>query len=365
MGTQGGSRLQVVRRLPRRAADFYAVSDLDTARRLGGVLWIFGAVIAAVLLPLSPPTERIGAGGWAVGAAVVALCLASAVPLLRFPERVSPSVLLAMSYASLLLIALLQWLGGRESAYGELYIIPVIYCAMVHPPRRVGAFLLAVVAAMALPLAYEGWDADYAGRSVAELLLWAGLAAAAVLFSATVRVNRMDLRKEEEQARRQARRDPLTGLGNRLAFDEVLGGLAQGARHTDRPLALAILDIEGFKAVNDRHGHLEGDRVLCEVSAVLARTVRAPDACFRWGGDEFAILLPYTDRDRAEVVAGRVGQAVAAAVRLPEDHPLEVQYGIAEIRSDMSAGDLVAAADLELMAAKARRAREPQAEPAD
>jgi diguanylate cyclase (GGDEF)-like protein len=359
MGT-AGSRLAALRRLPRRPADFYAVTDLDTARRMGAVLWIFAGAIAAVLLAVSPPTERIGAGGWAVGAGVVMLCLLSALPLLRRPEQVTPNALLAMSYGALALIMLLQWLGGEHSPWPELFIIPVIYVSAVHPPRRVGVFMLALVAAMAAPLAYDGWSGALAAQSVARLLLWSALAAVAVLFSATVRVERMALREEEERARDQARRDPLTGLGNRLAFDEALERVVQGARRSDRPLSLVIADIDGFKAVNDRHGHLEGDRCLREVARTMATTVRPTDACFRWGGDEFAVLLPSTAREQALAAVRRVAVAVAASVLLPGEEPLQLQFGVAEIADGMDAQDLVAAADLELMAAKSAQEPEPR-----
>jgi diguanylate cyclase (GGDEF)-like protein len=326
---------------------------MATARRLGGVLWIFGALILAVILAVSPPTDRIGGAGWAIGAGVLSCCLLAALPLFKAPERISPDALLGMSYAGVALIAVLAWAGGIGAPYDELYIITVIYVSAVHPPRRVGAFLLFLVAALAAPLVYDGWNGDYAARALVELLLWCSLAAIALLFAATVRVNRMTLREGEEEASRLARRDQLTGLGNRRAFDESLGGMVDGGRRTDRPLSLVIADIEGFKAVNDLHGHLEGDRVLREVAGVVAAAVRAPDACFRWGGDEFAILLPSTDRDAAERVIERVQDNIGERVLLPGEGPLRLKYGLAEIMPEMGAADLIAAADLELMAAKA------------
>jgi diguanylate cyclase (GGDEF)-like protein len=358
--SSAASRLDVLRRLPRRPADFYAVTDLDTSRRLGALMWMFTAVIVLVLLPVSPPTERIGAGGWAAAAGVAAICLLFAVGLRRAPERFTPNALVLMSYATLLLTAVLVWLGGDRSPWAELFIIQVLFFAAVHPPRRVGVFMLALIAAMALPLVYDGYSGAVAGEGLARLLLWSALAAISMLFTAGVRVARMAMREEEERARDQARRDPLTGLGNRRSFDETLEHAVAGARSSDRPLALVLADIDGFKGVNDRFGHLEGDRCLREVSAVLASTVRPSDSTFRWGGDEFAVLMPSTDRDQALIAIQRVVVAVASQVLLPGEEPLRLEYGVAEVEPEMRPQDLVAAADLQLMAAKAVEHAEPR-----
>jgi diguanylate cyclase (GGDEF)-like protein len=149
------------------------------------------------------------------------------------------------------------------------------------------------------------------------------------------------------------RRDPLTGLGNRRAFDEALERVVAGARRADRPLSLVIGDIEGFKAVNDVHGHLEGDTCLRAVAEAIASSVRPSDDTFRWGGDEFAVLLPSTDREQALVVVERIANAVARQVPPIGGRSLALRYGVAEIQPEMDAQALMAAADMDLMAAKA------------
>ncbi|MDQ4041604.1 MAG: GGDEF domain-containing protein [Actinomycetota bacterium] len=351
--TPPASLLGALRRLPRDPARFYAVSDLDTARRLGGVLFVFGALIVACLLPVSPPTDNTGAsGGWLIGAGVVALALLAAAPLLLAPQRVAPNALLALAYASLGMIAGLQWAAGEHGPYVELFVISVLCVSAVHPPRRVLVFLVAVTACLALPFAYDGWSGDYAAQALAHILLWTTLSAAAIAFTAQVRVARMDLVEEEHEASTLARRDPLTGLGNRRAFDETLERVVSGARSIDRPLTLVIADIEDFKRVNDVHGHLAGDRCLREVAAAIARSVRPSDDVFRWGGDEFAVLLPATDRERALAVVDRIAAAVERDLALPGDEPLRLRYGVGEIVDGMDASALIAAADDELRAAK-------------
>jgi len=347
---QTASRIEALRRLPRDPESFYAISDMDTARRIGGVLWIFGGLIVAILLPVWPPTGRIGAAGWLVGGGIVIFSLASALALLRRPDLVSPDALLATSYLAIALLVLLVWVGGEP--YSELFLIPVLYAATVHPPRRVLLVHLAVAAGLAAPLVYDGWSSILAAVDVGKLLLWYSLGFVAFLFSATVRIQRLDLMAGEQKASELARRDPLTGLRNRRAFDEALDRVAAGARRSDRPLSLVIADIDHFKAVNDTYGHLEGDRCLREVGAVIAATVRPTDSCFRWGGDEFAIILPSTDTEQAEAVVRRVADAVSAKVSPPGDEPLTLRYGVAEIRPGMTARELVAAADDSLMLAR-------------
>jgi len=103
-----------------------------------------------------------------------------------------------------------------------------------------------------------------------------------------------------------ARTDPLTGLANRRVFAEHLErALAQTSR-IGRPSTVAILDLDDFKNVNDRRGHAEGDRVLQLVARAIAGNVRGGDLVTRFGGDEFAVLMPNTDADVAVVVLERL-----------------------------------------------------------
>ncbi|HVE68974.1 MAG TPA: diguanylate cyclase [Solirubrobacteraceae bacterium] len=353
MADSPGSRLSAVRHLPSDPQEFYETSDLDTARRIGGMLWIFGAAIVAILLPVSPPTDGPDpAAGWALGIGIVAVSLLASVPLIVRPRVVSPDSLLALGYASLALIAALQWAAGPDSPYDELFIIVVVYASAVHPPRRVALFLVAVAGCLVLPFAYDGWSADYAAEALTHALLWFSLAVVATLFTAAVRVDRMHLLQGEQLASALARRDPLTGLGNRRAFDEALDLAVSGVRRADRPLTLVIADIEGFKGVNDRHGHLEGDRCLREVAQAIAVSIRPSDATFRWGGDEFALLLPSTDRTQAGVAVERIAGAVERGVLLPRAGTVRLRFGLAEIEAGMDADALVEAADTGLQSAR-------------
>ncbi len=121
----------------------------------------------------------------------------------------------------------------------------------------------------------------------------------------------------------QATRDTLTGLANRRTFHERGQELISAARSHHYPLALLVLDLDNFKAVNDNLGHLQGDDVLVKVAGILQDTVRATDLAARIGGDEFVVLLDNTDLQGAKIFADRLCRAVdhlaiqpAASVRL-------------------------------------------------
>jgi len=108
------------------------------------------------------------------------------------------------------------------------------------------------------------------------------------------------------QVRALALRDSLTGLGNRRAWEETLPRQLALASRSQRPLCVALIDVDGFKGLNDRDGHLAGDRVLAEASRAWANEVRATDLLARYGGDEFALLLPDCTIDRAMEIVGRL-----------------------------------------------------------
>jgi diguanylate cyclase (GGDEF)-like protein len=110
----------------------------------------------------------------------------------------------------------------------------------------------------------------------------------------------------------ESRHDALTGLANRRAYDERLPIEAVRARRYGHELSLCLLDLDGFKAVNDRLGHPAGDAVLAAVGQILART-RGTDECFRIGGDEFAIVMPETAEREADVAARRLLDEIRAA----------------------------------------------------
>ncbi|MCY1346255.1 diguanylate cyclase (GGDEF) domain protein [compost metagenome] len=113
-----------------------------------------------------------------------------------------------------------------------------------------------------------------------------------------------------------AYRDPLTGLGNRKAFDEQLRGALDAAQRDQAPLTLMFIDLDHFKEVNDRFGHDIGDALLVSIAERLRQSLRQPDRFYRIGGDEFIMLLPGTGHEAAEKLARRLLFALASPIEL-------------------------------------------------
>lgn len=122
---------------------------------------------------------------------------------------------------------------------------------------------------------------------------------------------RSALQEQRETLDRLSRTDPLTGLANRREFDDALNQAAKSARRSPQPVALMILDIDHFKAINDSHGHDIGDKALRLMADTLKTTCRKTDTVARLGGDEFAWVLPNTDVDEALELCGRLHHSVS------------------------------------------------------
>ena len=139
-----------------------------------------------------------------------------------------------------------------------------------------------------------------------------------------------ELRALTDALTEQAVHDPLTGLANRTLLEERLRAVLARDGRTGDSTAVLFLDLDGFKAVNDRHGHLVGDAVLREVAARLVRAVRPADTVARLGGDEFVVLVEGATPDGVEVLADRVRDAVAEPVVLGAlDLKVGVSIGVA------------------------------------
>jgi len=134
----------------------------------------------------------------------------------------------------------------------------------------------------------------------------------------------------QEDLAHRAMHDPLTGLPNRARLRDRLAHALRTGERTGRPVALLVLDLDGFKTVNDVLGHPAGDALLVQVTARLRDCVRPADTCARLGGDEFAIVLPGTGAPEAAAVAERILEALARPVRLDgKDVTVGISVGIA------------------------------------
>ncbi len=176
----------------------------------------------------------------------------------------------------------------------------------------------------------------------AELLVARSLAALASMALANARLHQQTLLSLAD-AERRAATDPLTGLANHRVFQERLASEVRRAARHRRPLALAVMDLDHFKRVNDSHGHQVGDRVLVEAGRILLAQARGGDLVARMGGEEFAWLMPETDDASAWDAADRARAAIAA-------HAFE---GVGRVTISAGVCDLAAAGEGERLFALA------------
>jgi diguanylate cyclase (GGDEF)-like protein len=189
------------------------------------------------------------------------------------------------------------------------------------------------------------------GRPALAILIWFLVAAVVLAWALARTLTRLHRRVQE-----QAVTDPLTGMWNRRHMAETLEREVSRARRFGHPISLIILDVDDFKQINDREGHLQGDIVLEKVAEVVGEGTRSIDVAARYGGDELAVVLVETDREGALIVGERLADSMRSAevpLRDGETMGVTISLGVATIPD--SAGDLeslVDAADRALLRAK-------------
>lgn len=163
-------------------------------------------------------------------------------------------------------------------------------------------------------------------------------------------------RRLERRLRHLADHDDLTGLMNRRRFQEELERHLAECRRYGMTGALLVLDLDGFKAVNDTHGHSAGDGVLCGVAEALRSRLRGTDIVARLGGDEFAVLLPRGGVQAARRVAEALRRKVPAEVQAPDGTAIAVSVGFAPfVDETASVDDVLASADASMYTVKLGR----------
>jgi diguanylate cyclase (GGDEF)-like protein len=156
------------------------------------------------------------------------------------------------------------------------------------------------------------------------------------------------------QAERNAATDALTGLGNRHWMQDMFEREVTRAQHSDKPLCLMMVDVDNFKHFNDRYGHISGDRVLIAVAHALREYVRPTDLIARFGGDEFAILLPGIELAQAVQTAERLREQVAALSPPSLSTAVTVSIGVTARIADDDVSTLVNRADEAMYDAKTK-----------
>jgi diguanylate cyclase (GGDEF)-like protein len=281
--------------------------DARPAARSGAVLFLLGAgLLATVALPQpAPPPLPVAAG-------LATVALAGGLALLAFDRLggASLDLVFALDLVAMLLVAVLVGLsGGGASPYAEYYLFALVHAAAFQSRGRVAAMLAFTVGLFLAPLLYGG--ADGAFVTLAAISIPPAIVAVVAVHSAmdVLRAQRRALERREARALAMADRDPLTGLANYRVFRrELVAAVEAGA-----PFTLVMLDLDGFKAVNDQLGHQAGDRLLRDVGARLHEALRSDDVLCRPGGDEFVVIAARAGPEKAPELARRLAGAVERA----------------------------------------------------
>jgi diguanylate cyclase (GGDEF)-like protein len=252
-------------------------------------------------------------------------------------RRLAGTGIFVLAICGLGIVGGLDYFTGYEVSLSLLYLGPVAL-ATWYGGRRAGIG----IAVLACVIWYI---AEIAGRqySHAAIPVWNALIRLGFFLTTSMLLSA--LRKSLLTTEHLARTDGLTELYTRRVFEDNLRHDLALAQRRRSPLSLAYVDLDDFKAVNDTRGHAEGDRMLRAVGQVLRDSVRSADTPARIGGDEFALVLPDTDRRGAEQIISKLRDGLRAALEVSSS-PLTCSIGVITfVDPAISPEDAVAAAD--------------------
>jgi diguanylate cyclase (GGDEF)-like protein len=238
--------------------------------------------------------------------------------LRRLLNRINPGQVTALGLALVGLVGSIDLLTGNELSFSIFYLLPIMLVTW-YAQKWAGNILCGISAIVWLFV-------DYASGHVFSywmIPVWNAMVRLGFFLMITYLLSELKnhLRLEETLAKT----DDLTQVLNTRAFKDISGKLFQLASRHYHSITLGYIDLDNFKAVNDRLGHSEGDRVLKTVARTLTRSVRATDVVGRLGGDEFAVLMPEISYAGAQVVFARIHEELAQDAT---DHGWPIGYSI-------------------------------------
>jgi diguanylate cyclase (GGDEF)-like protein len=260
-------------------------------------------------------------------------------------KRLPLPVVLVCTFLLVVLLGVIDVLTGSEISFSLFYLFPILVATWLVG-RRAGAFI-SIVSAIAWLLA------DFAaGQAYSHSLIpyWNMLVRVIFFLIITFLLSEVQVRLRRETD--SARTDSLTGIANRRHFYELGQLQIARAERFGEPCTVAYIDIDGFKAVNDRLGHTSGDALLSQAATTIQGSIRAVDLVARMGGDEFAILLPHTDEKAAQDAVLRVSSLLSGMAR---DGEWAVTFSIGVVtflRPPSSVDEMIRTADDSMYAAK-------------
>lgn len=244
----------------------------------------------------------------------------------------------ALGLVAVAAIGVADEVTGAEIHLTLLYILAVAFGSwFLGAAGGLGLALASAVAWWAADVATRAYDPPMRVQAFNFAMELAVFAAAAVLLAS--------LRARIGRERALARTDALTGLLNRRGFLEIARREIARSERTSSPLTVALVDVDGFKEVNDTRGHEAGDHLLGGLASALQSAMRTVDACARLGGDEFAVVLPDTDPASVEAVLDRL-RLVLVQAATEKGTPVTVSLGAATFeRPPLSVDEMLRAAD--------------------
>ncbi|KLJ01333.1 GGDEF domain-containing protein [Luteimonas sp. FCS-9] len=280
---------------------------------------------------------RLTRGEWWLAAfdATVVLAIGSVVRLAWRPGRTETAGTLMALFNTGFCAAACVLIGEAASGWVYVALMTNFYIARMRIAACCGALLIAAASAV-LVLPEDGIERP------ATVVTWLLVYAFSFVFSRRIRVY-------NDSLERRATLDPLTRLPNRGAMEAHLRNLMADRRQT--AAGLLVLDIDRFKAVNDTFGHAVGDAVLVELAAILRDELREDDAAYRFGGEEFVLVLPVDDAAALAAAAERLRGAVEQRLRSPGG-PVTVSIGGAMLAAEHDWQDWFGRADTSLYLAK-------------
>lgn len=298
---------------------------------------LFGALATLCLLPIA--VYRFATGALAAGIidlVVVAVIVGSVMYMWRggsveWAGRMAAGI----GAIGVILIAMVAGLAGL------LWTYPVVVASFLIVERR-HAIVYGVVTVLAVAVTGQGFDSLFIRVAFAVTGLVVGLFA--YIFAHRTECQRAQL----EQL---VTRDTLTSAANRRAMEQELPIALEMSRRTNVPVSLVVLDIDHFKRINDGHGHEAGDRVLIEFAHVIGAAKRRGDRLFRYGGEEFVLLLPGVDTAALGALCESLRARIASMLEVG-GRPVTASIGAAELGARESASEWLARADSAMYRAK-------------
>ncbi len=330
-----------------------AVLSTTVAASLGVLSLASGGLVSAADAPRVWLTWWLGD---AVGDLVIAPFLILWIGVKPVPQWTRNQFLEAVALALVTALVTFALFGGLfPSRHYPLTVVlwPVmIWVAFRFGPRE-AATAIVIVSAIAISRTLQGtgpFSTYEPHESLVLLQLWTGITAVTSLVLAAVVAVQRDI---QGTLREQAVTDPLTGLANHRQLVQALEAEIRRSRRTAQPLAVVLLDLDGLKQINDRYGHLAGSLAIRRVAEALLGSCRATDTPARFGGDEFALVLPETGEAAAWHVARGVADRLATDAEKPN---LSISVGVAVYPGHGETVEaLLNAADVVLYETKERR----------